>query len=199
MKYLLFFIIFTCSFVSAKQENIEFMLQINAVQNKNELNDIIAVVTAFSFPDTLSVTETMEKSMRIIEITSLLPTLSALEKIRNSLPEIYEEINCSTTLKVRTASLSGSLSTYLSFKVLPGSKLFYMLDQTHEFSVSPDKIDAYGNVSLNINIPRKKPDFIYARSIKGKSERFIKINLTTGKWQEIPPEQYPLEKNRRIN
>ncbi|MEI7899544.1 MAG: hypothetical protein WCK89_04785 [bacterium] len=105
--------------------------------------------------------------------------------------------NLKQTLNVQSAGVdmtfdstdvSGSMTATITFNIKPGSRLYYK----HPGGVETDitaKVGKTGKVSFPTPI-KEGQKFIYARAMKDRVTRYIRINLFTNEVQDITQREY---------
>jgi hypothetical protein len=87
-----------------------------------------------------------------------------------------------------STDVSGSMTATVTFNVKPGSRLYYK----HPGSVESDitaKVGKAGNVSFPTTI-KEGQKYIYARAMKDRVTRYIRINIFTNEVKDITQREY---------
>jgi hypothetical protein len=87
-----------------------------------------------------------------------------------------------------STDLSGSAVTYVTFHVKPGSRLYYKDPGMAEEDITA-KVDKTGKVVFPVAL-KEGQKYIYARAIKDRVERYIRINIFTSQAQDIKASEY---------
>jgi hypothetical protein len=88
-----------------------------------------------------------------------------------------------------SAHLGAALEVIVHFRVTPGAQLFYKPQAEQEQEIT-SKITASGDVTLRTSI-EKGHDYIYARSVSGNVNKYIRINVYSQEVREISKSEYP--------
>ena len=95
-----------------------------------------------------------------------------------------------------TIDIGGQIETLVRFRITPGARLYFKPPGEPEKDVT-ELVDKDGNVRLPIPLRRDEPH-VFARSVSGKVQRFIRINVYTKEVQQIPEREYPTKGNVRF-
>jgi hypothetical protein len=96
--------------------------------------------------------------------------------------------NPAFTINYDSTDIVASMDTIMSFRVSPGSKLFYKPQGGAEMDIT-SKVDEAGVVKLQTKI-RRGQEFIYARAVKDSVTRYIKINVFSQAVTDIAAKDY---------
>lgn len=122
-------------------------------------------------------------------LNSTLPFKSSKVGERRVTARIYEEFEPTYVTNFRTATITGSVEILVRFKVTPGASLFYSIEAEKEVPVPREQIGYNGDVTLRVRIPRSQ-EYVYARSVLGQVERYLRIDVESGQAEEIGRESY---------
>lgn len=84
--------------------------------------------------------------------------------------------------------VSASAVTTVTFRVKPGSRLYYKDAAGNELDITA-RVDRSGRVVLPIAL-REGQKHIYARAVKDRVTRYIRINIFTNQIQDISQREY---------
>jgi hypothetical protein len=87
-----------------------------------------------------------------------------------------------------STDVSGSMAATITFHVKPGSRLYYKVPGGVEADIT-DKVDKAGKVSFPTAI-KEGQKYIYARALKDRVTRYIRINLFTNEVKDISQREY---------
>lgn len=140
----------------------------------------------FSSQDHVKYSFTVEGGLlRVAELDSAISYKVSNGQATNLL---YDQLDSRFTTRYRTARLSGTVETIVRFQVAEGAKLYYSLEPGTEIPV-PDNQIVSGNVELMVRLPRTE-QYVYARTVLGRVEKFLRIDVSTGEAEAIDSRAY---------
>lgn len=91
-------------------------------------------------------------------------------------------------LSFDSTDLSATATTSVTFFVKPGSRLYYKDAQGNEQDITA-RVGKSGKVNLNIPL-REGQKYVYARAVRDRVTRYIRINIFTNHVQDIKQSSY---------
>jgi hypothetical protein len=177
-------------------ENIHCQVTVVGVQSAQEWARIERIIRASAVSSSLHPTSAPDSSGRQYQFA--VKRLADLDAIHaqilydpNGDPQrqLFNPTNASFSIHYDTVNLGGGVEVIVHFKVTPGARLFYKPEGDSETDITP-AVSPSGDVALKTNI-HKGQQYIYARTVAGQVQRFIRIDVYTQSVQEIPGSQYP--------
>ncbi len=126
---------------------------------------------------------------KLADLSAVLPFQKRKVGDAESVSIVFEEFDPQYSTNFRTVSITGSLRILVRFRITPKATLYYSVQPDRELLVPENQIDKDGNVELQVQIPRTQ-EYVYARTVMGTVERYLRINVETGRAEEIQRELY---------
>ncbi|MBP5321344.1 MAG: hypothetical protein J6334_10185 [Kiritimatiellae bacterium] len=87
-----------------------------------------------------------------------------------------------------STDLSAQATTTVSFAVKPGSRLYYKDQNGNEQDIT-SRVGKNGTVSFPIQL-KEGQRYVYARAVKDRVNRYIRVNIFTNQLQDISRNEY---------
>ncbi len=175
------------------------------IDRKEEQDRVLKLVTQYAVPGTVAVeppsSYAAKRSPNGFDVSFQITNLANLNDLHEKLlfPEgasrggkdsqAFNAHDPELFYAYDSVTLGGQVDMVVNFQVTPGARLLYKPQGQPERDIT-DRVAADGSVNLATNL-HKDETYIYARTIAGNVERFIRINIFTRQVESISRDQYP--------
>jgi len=104
--------------------------------------------------------------------------------------QVFNPLDPRFQMTYTTIDINAEMEVVVRFRITPGARLFYKPQGKSEKDIT-HMVDSRGRVSLKATIHREQ-EYIYARTVEEKVERYIKIDVYSQKVLDIDKKDYPL-------
>jgi hypothetical protein len=128
---------------------------------------------------------------RMADLDKLHPKLLYSNPVTPLASNLRQTLNLQTAgvdMTFDSTDVSGSLTATVTFSIKPGSRLYYKQPGGVENDITA-KVGKTGKVSFPTLI-KEGQKFIYARAMKDRVNRYIRINIFTNEVQDITQREY---------
>ncbi len=184
---------------STPVQNIRCQLSFSSVDRPADRKRIGELLARYAVPGSLNPPAAAVPQSSDFVYTMSVPRLGVLDDIHAQLlmdsstsadaRQVFNSREPAFKINFDAAAIAGEMQVILRLRTTPGAKLFYKPQDAAEQDLT-SKVQPTGLVEFRTNIHRGQ-DFIYARTVSGQVERFIRINVFSQQVEEIDPRQYP--------